>query len=485
MDARLATGRLVAGRYRLVREIGAGGMGAVWHAVNETTNRDFAIKFLKPDAAKTALGLRRFLTEAKICGSLQHPNVVEVFDVGTLAGDGDPASEAGAGEPFLVMELLRGEPLDVVLSREKRLSVSCALGIARAVVDVLATAHAAGVVHRDLKPANLFLQRLRDGGVRPKVLDFGVSKLEMPNASEHTSVGSVVGSPAYMSPEQAGGQSDVDGRADQWAVGAILHRCLSGRLPFPVTNYNATMLAIATTPAPPLVERAPGVPADVCALVDRCLSRSRDERFADATALLLALDALVARHGGGAEELAALVRTPAEPTPPRPLLAVATEGAGAIDETTADLPAEGSERSERNERGERGERGEAADTRVTSSLAVPSPPPARRRRTAVTLLLAASACALLAAWLWTRSRPRVAATAPENEPTSASSTSARPSGALATSASVASLPPTGSTLAAPSASHGPSPVHKPTPNGKPKPTKGKPSSHEGIDDPGL
>ena len=470
MAVQLAPDRLVAGRYRLVREIGAGGMGAVWHAINETTNRDFAIKFLKPDVAKTRVGLRRFLTEAKICGSLQHPNVVEVFDVGTLDGDG------GEGEPFLVMELLRGEPLDAVLGRERRLHVPCALGIARAVVDVLATAHAAGVVHRDLKPANLFLQRLRDGGIRPKVLDFGISKLEIPNASEHTSVGSVVGSPAYMSPEQAGGQSDIDGRADLWAVGAILYRCLSGRLPFAVKNYNATMVAIATTPAPLLAEHAPNLPADLCMLVDRCLSRAREARFADATALLAALDALIAHHGSGTEELTAMVRTSADPTPPRSLWVPSSRGPSALEETTADLPTATPAPASAPERGE------ATDTHVTASLAVASPSPTRPRRTITRtrLALAAVGCSILVAWMWTRSRP-AAGTTPL--PAAEAAHGASPSG-LPPSSSVA-LQTVAAPLAAPSATTAtpkPPRLGKPAPMGKPK---SKPSLHEGINDPGL
>src|SRR5262245_43054055 len=163
----LDVGTLIGGRYRLVRQIGEGGMGAVWAAKNEAIDRDVAIKLMLPWLAKEPQLLQRFFNEARICGSIRDPGIVDVLDLGS----------AEDGSPFIVMELLNGEPLEALLRRAGRLPPAAILPIARDVAATLALAHEKGVVHRDLKPANVFLHRPRRGQPVVKILDFGISKV--------------------------------------------------------------------------------------------------------------------------------------------------------------------------------------------------------------------------------------------------------------------------------------------------------------------
>lgn len=283
-------GDLIGGRYRLQRIIGAGAMGTVWSARNESTDRDFALKLMLPEAAKNPIALQRFFQEAKASGRLRHRSIVEVYDLGRIE------QGAHAGTPYLVMELLEGEPLDSLLRRQQRLPIGTALRLVRDLARGLDVAHQQGIVHRDLKPANVFLHKTLDGTIVPKVLDFGVSKLLGATAFDavETSAGTVLGSPAYMSPEQASGDANVDGRSDVWSLGVILYKCLAGNVPFSAPNYNALIMAIATRAHPPIESQVEGLPPDVSVLVDRCLTKERDERFESAIELAGALDRLLA-----------------------------------------------------------------------------------------------------------------------------------------------------------------------------------------------
>jgi serine/threonine protein kinase len=286
---------MIGGRYRLVRVIGAGAMGVVWSARNESTERDFAIKLMTPESAKDPARLQRFFKEAKLAGRLRHRCIVEVYDLGRIEGG------LLNGAPYLVMELLDGEPLDGMLRRVGQLPAGTALRIVSDVARGLSVAHAQGVVHRDLKPANVFLHRTLEGRTVPKILDFGISKLlsgslarESFNPQE-TTIGTILGSPAYMSPEQTSGE-DLDARADIWSLGIMLYKALCGALPFSGANFTTLMLAINTGAPAPLEDRAPGLPRDVYALVAKCLSRRRGDRYVDAAALADAIDRIVATH---------------------------------------------------------------------------------------------------------------------------------------------------------------------------------------------
>jgi serine/threonine protein kinase len=271
-------GDLVSGKYRLQRLLGAGSMGTVWAARNELTNRDFAVKFLNPALARNQEALARFFHEARACGQIRHPAIVDVLDVGN----------AEDGAPFLVMELLEGEGLDVRLARQPREPAVELCEWMSILARGLEEAHARGLIHRDLKPGNVYFARTRSGEVCPKILDFGISKAvaEQPFEFVQTSSGTVLGSPAYMSPEQARGDGEVDARSDIWSLGVIMYEATTGQLPFGANNYNALMMAIMSTPHPPLQLHAPDCPPALAQLLDECLAKDRGKRVR--TAALLA-----------------------------------------------------------------------------------------------------------------------------------------------------------------------------------------------------
>ncbi len=252
-------------------------MGSVWAARNELTNRDFAIKFLLPELSRNEDALNRFFLEARACGQIRHPAIVDVYDMG----------QAEDGSPYLVMELLEGEGLDARLSRQGYLRPVDVCRYVATVARGLEEAHTRGLIHRDLKPGNIFFSISNSSEVFPKVLDFGISK---ETSSEHfdyvkTSTGQVLGSPAYMSPEQAKGELDVDARTDIWALGVIMYEALTGELPFDANNYNALMLCIITNPHRAVIEVAPDVPLELSQLCDRCLEKDRDKRLRSADEL--------------------------------------------------------------------------------------------------------------------------------------------------------------------------------------------------------
>ena len=285
-------GDKIAGRYRLLRRLANGGMGEVWAASNELTNRDFAIKFLLKEFASNDEAYNRFVREAETTGKLQHPSIVDVFDV----------AQTVDGRPFIVMELLVGEGLNDRLTREGRLSSLQVAAYFSQIAMALDLAHRAGVIHRDLSSSNIFLARAREhNGVCPKILDFGVSKhLGASDRSFQTCHGAVLGNPLYMSPEQARGAEQVDARTDVWSMGVLMYQCLTGALPFSSRNYNALMVEIMTQAHRPVSE-APGVDRALAVIVEGCLVKDREHRIASASELAERL-AGVARRLGRAED---------------------------------------------------------------------------------------------------------------------------------------------------------------------------------------
>jgi serine/threonine-protein kinase len=290
----MQAGALVAGKYRIVKELGAGGMGSVWQAVHTITEREFAIKFLHPSCASSESLLARFFQEAKVSGKLRHPSVIEIFDVGT-------APEL-AGAPYLVMELLDGASLDILVRRIGALPLRTVLESIADATRALALAHEKGIVHRDLKPANIFLHRPGTGAIVPKVLDFGISKIAgasgAPGApdlsSGLTQTGAVLGSPLYMSPEQAASDKTIDGRSDIHALGVVLWECLVGSPPFSADTYNNLVVQIITGERPRLAHTMPTVPAGVAAIIERAMARRREDRFQSAGEMAEALDREIA-----------------------------------------------------------------------------------------------------------------------------------------------------------------------------------------------
>ncbi len=268
-------GQVLASKYRLEELLGSGGMGHVYRATNELVGRPVAIKLLRPEHAANEQVVERFLREARAANLVRHPNVVDVLDIGKDEG----------GSPFIVQELLKGQDLAHYAQERGRLSLDEVVDLICPVIDAIAEAHTQGVVHRDLKPENVFLARDPGGRVTPKLLDFGISKVRATGNVRATEVGVMMGTPAYMPPEQLQGARDTDARSDVWALGVMLFELLSGRLPFVADEAPALFVKIATQDAPKLSEVCDDVPPNVSKIVERCLRRKPDERYPTAAEL--------------------------------------------------------------------------------------------------------------------------------------------------------------------------------------------------------
>jgi serine/threonine-protein kinase len=268
-EDRYAPGVIVEQKYALVRLLGEGGMGSVWVARNLTLNSHVALKLMRADFAQAVPGAgERMLQEARAAAAIHHPAIVQIFDFGRTRD----------GDPFISMELLDGESLSATLKRREKLPALRAVQVLLPIADALVVAHARGVVHRDLKPDNVLLARLADGRVQPKILDFGIAKLDGPASPKLTLDGTVLGSPAYMSPEQAKGQSDIDLRVDVWAFSVMLYELVTGCTPFAGESYNALLYAIMGQEPLSLAEHGLDEP-ELWAILARGLDKNRDTRF--------------------------------------------------------------------------------------------------------------------------------------------------------------------------------------------------------------
>ncbi|HEY8427314.1 MAG TPA: serine/threonine-protein kinase, partial [Sandaracinaceae bacterium] len=282
--APIGVGVVVARRYRLEGVIGRGAIATVWRAHDLLLHRPVALKVLapSPDDDDEVASYDRFLREARLCAAIRHPNVVDLLDVGTCEG-----------RPFLVMEMLEGEPLDRLLSRVVQFGVEEAVSIAVDVLDGLAAAHDRGIVHRDLKPANVFV--VREGGtMRAKILDFGLSRsVDRSRRSARTTVeGQIFGTPAYMSPEQARGSHALDARTDLYSAAVVLYECLAGVLPYESEALGDLIVEIVTREPPPLSRIRPDV-GPVSDVLARAMAHRPEDRFASAREMKAALlDAL-------------------------------------------------------------------------------------------------------------------------------------------------------------------------------------------------
>jgi len=276
-------GDLLAGKYRVERVLGVGGMGVVVAARHEQLDQRVAIKFVRDEALGNEDAVARFLREARAAVKLKSEHAARVLDVGTL--------ESGA--PYMVMEYLEGSDLGAVLSEGGPLPVEEVAEYVAQACEAVAEAHAAGIVHRDLKPQNLFLTRTVGGGARVKVLDFGVSKtLASSGGGSLTQTRSMLGSPLYMSPEQMRSSRDVDARSDVWAFGVVLFQLLTNRWPFEAESMPELVLKVVTEPPQSLAELRPDTPQAMIDVVERCLKKDPAERFANAGELALALEPL-------------------------------------------------------------------------------------------------------------------------------------------------------------------------------------------------
>lgn len=288
-------------RYQVLKPLGSGGMGTVVLARHTGLKRLVAIKFLEHAQVQESGATQRLFREAQAAAAIGHPNIVGILDVGV----------APWGDPYLVMEYLEGEDLATFTDREGQLSVAEACVVLEAVLNGLTAAHELGIVHRDLKPQNIFLARKRSELV-VKVIDFGIAKVTEPGLTPLTRSGELVGTPSFMSPEQAKGE-DVDARSDIFSVGLLFHRLLSGKNPFSAANYHSLLHRIATA-EPTLASEL--LPADVRQFIERCLEKDPAKRFQnvkDALAALATLNDWPQREGARASLTARLRAADPEP----------------------------------------------------------------------------------------------------------------------------------------------------------------------------
>ncbi len=251
------------GRYLIQSRLGRGGMATVYRAHDPSISRDVAIKFLHASLAEDDECRDRFLREARAAGGLSHPNIVVVYDVGEIEG-----------RPYMAMELLDGAPLSETLEKTPVLPVRDAVLIGMQLARALEYAHARGIVHRDIKPGNIMF--LKDGKTI-KVTDFGIAHMD-DGMSTHTQVGAVLGTPQYMSPEQALGEK-IDGRSDLFAAGIVLYQMLAGERPFRADSLVAIAAKIVKEEPPPLASKRPEVPAALRRVIERCLAKKPDQRY--------------------------------------------------------------------------------------------------------------------------------------------------------------------------------------------------------------
>ena len=277
-------GTVLEGAYRIERLVGEGGMGAVYEAAHLRLGTRVAVKVMARELAANPEALARFHREALVTSGLGHPHIVQVLDF----------SSTPSGEPFLAMEFLEGEDLEHRLRRVRRLPIADVVHIIKQVASALAATHAKEIVHRDLKPGNIFLLTAAGENDFVKVLDFGISKVRSAS-TKLTRTSSVMGTPNYMSPEQAKGHiEDIDERTDQWALACIVWECLSGQGPFVAENVPSILFQIVHEPPAPLLSRVAGLPSQVEDVLLRALAKAKNERFANVSDFALALE----RAGG-------------------------------------------------------------------------------------------------------------------------------------------------------------------------------------------
>ena len=326
-----APGAVFSERFRVVRRLAGGGVGNVYEAVNVWTTRRVALKVLRPERADNAVLIRRFQIEAEAATRVAHPNVVAVIDMGR---------DLRTGVLYLVQEYLEGRDLYDAMTQRSRYAPAEAMAIMAPVMRALQAAHEKAVLHRDLKPENIFLAQGPGGEVVPKVIDFGLARM-LVGSLRVTEMGVVKGTPAYMSPEQACGEADLDARTDVWSAGVIWYELLSGRQPFYNESLKALFQSILHEEPAALDQVSPEVPAALARVVHRALAKERERRFDSMARFLDALEATLPAPAPAKPapravrlepEVAARVTPARAPSsrPPRPALRLAAPLIGAL-----------------------------------------------------------------------------------------------------------------------------------------------------------
>ncbi len=276
----------VVGKYRLLAQLGEGGMGTVYRAEHVVLGSPAAVKILLPQFTQDPVVVDRFFQEARAASAIRHAGIVEVFDFGRLPTD----------QAYIAMELLRGEELSTFLGRRGALDASLAVQIAMQMLAALNATHLVGVIHRDLKPDNVFLvpDPGAPGAIRVKILDFGIAKLTgralagQPGRPRTKNL--ILGTPAYMAPEQCRGATELDARADLYAVGCLLFELLTGRPPFVAAGDGEVMAMHIYEPPPRLSNLAPHLPVELDALIARLLTKDPADRIPSAAYALATLE---------------------------------------------------------------------------------------------------------------------------------------------------------------------------------------------------
>jgi serine/threonine-protein kinase len=290
--ARVQAGEILAGKYRVERVLGEGGMGIVVAAFHLALEQRVAVKFLRKDVAHRGDAAERFRREARAVARIQSEHVARVLDVGEMED----------GETYIVMEYLDGNDLAEEMRKRGALPLAESIDIALQIADAVSDAHASGIVHRDLKPANVFLVRRSDGTRLAKVLDFGISKSLLLDSASNVSLtqtSTVMGSPLYMSPEQMRSARDVDGRTDIWALGAILYESLAGAPPHSGASLPEICTSLLHDTPRPLESLRSDLPPGLAAVIMRCLAKDRADRFPSMRDFTLALAPFAAEAGVG------------------------------------------------------------------------------------------------------------------------------------------------------------------------------------------
>lgn len=416
--------RLLVGKYRLGRLLGEGGMGAVYEGEHTGLGSRVAIKLLS-EHIHNERAIARFRREARAMAAVRHDNVVTVTDTGTDE----------EGTPFLVMELLEGESLNALIKRERRLTSDAAVAIALQMLSGLAAAHDRGIVHRDLKPGNVFLAWGTEGERRVKILDFGISKFAEGATRDLTAEGTMIGTPHYMSPEQARGDKDVDARADLYAVGVLLYRMVTGKLPYnkkPTEGLYEEILAGNPTPPRALV---PDLPTELEEVILCSMHVDPTKRYADARQMRRALVTAVPDAAADGTIPPSVPSGTPPPMPPSVDSELGTAPTLSVRSTGSERPTGASEGDSDSTRGARPS--SRSSSTASSGGPAPTPMPAgdagaqpgRRIGGAVWAVGLLALVAAVAGTWWVTSRDGEAIATPEDDPAATADVAPQPVGA--------------------------------------------------------